>query len=104
MQFLEFSTLYLVENNDLGKIIVGEDTFIEQKVNTAHFNINMLNKLKLHKMKVNIEFKKTDQNLIILSRSMSGDSTVNRFSNFCLFQNFQKFVRRTSNPLVSNKF
>ena len=58
MQFLEFSTLYLVENNDLGKIIVGEDLFIEQKVNTAHFNINMLNKLNLHKMKVNIKLKK----------------------------------------------
>ena len=58
MQFLEFSTLYLVENNDLGKIIVGEDIFIEQKVNTNHFNINMLNKLKLNKMKVNIKLKK----------------------------------------------
>ena len=61
-----------------------EDIYLQNKNGwkTKYFSNNML-----YKTKNNLH---------------GGDSTVNGFSNFCIFLNFYKFVRETSNILASN--
>ena len=61
-----------------------EDIYLQNKNGwkTKYFSNNML-----HKTKNNLH---------------GGGSTVNEFSNFCIFLNFYKFVREASNILASN--
>ena len=67
---------------------------------TSHLHNNILDQRKLHKMKVDIKWKKNSQSGLNRHGPWWRLHKKNRFSNFCSFQQLRIFPRAISNFLV----
>ena len=79
------------------QVIVGWDDIYLQIVKVKKLNIWFF-----HQMKLNIQEKQKQFNQGLIVSFHDGDNIANKFSGFCSFLKFHKFLRRKSNLLVLN--